>query len=161
MAEDGAKPVIERLFVIRRPLAGVPIKVGIFAHSALYLVESSGRGYILEYGAGPAHDGVLVHEAPVSSGELDADALTDAKGTKWSKQKVGVKLDGSVRVGVCDVALIMREVAQAGSYDVLTHNCHLVQEAVRRKLELPVDKPFAGELEKLTNVMQEAVREGL
>ena len=118
---------VKRVYVIRRPLQGVPIPaVGAMAHSALLLETESGKQSILEYGVGDGHNQVAL--TPI-----------DRLDPTWTRQVQGDVPDRDVTPE--DMLQIM-ELRAPPSYNAHDANCHLVQQRTREAVGIRVENPY-------------------
>jgi hypothetical protein len=147
------EPLVTNIKVIRRGLEPLTVKAERGAHSALLLTTDnpgagSGGTYVLEYMGDsnvyltPAKLEIKSIDEADSTMEIEADGFDATAGKvkrySWTSQLRGANFKRTDNHTPEGLKASMEEVAGISKYDLFKHNCHKVQEALRRKLRLDV-----------------------
>ncbi|KAK3739959.1 hypothetical protein QZH41_012799, partial [Actinostola sp. cb2023] len=148
---------IRRVYVIRRSLKILSFHYCTLAHSGLILEMTDGKQCILEYmDDGRSH---LYDANPTSTTNCwpwykrcKKLVMKDDKGNPytWTRQKYGTStsLYPAARV-TPQVAQRQMQARMGSNYDLVTNNCHLGQERLRRKWGMRVPNSYSPKLKSL------------
>lgn len=129
---------VDKLYVIRRGLGGIPVKSGCLAHSGLLLQTRDGNHHIVEYGVNHANKNEVTLKR-VDLSDSTAKSFKD-ESYSWTKQVHGVNL--SRQLSPEDIKSVMEDITKTNNYNLKNWNCHMAQEKTRRSLGLPVENSY-------------------
>lgn len=138
---------IRRVYVIRRNLSFIP-HVCQLAHSGLILEMKDGRQCVLEYmGDGRAH---LYDARPSSTRNCwfgkrcKVLKMKDDAGTKhtWTRQKYGTAFPRQLGTVIPQAAWRKMQSIMGYRYNLVTNNCHLAQEKLRKYWGMRVSQAY-------------------
>ncbi|KAH1913608.1 hypothetical protein KXW47_005355, partial [Aspergillus fumigatus] len=141
---------IDRTFVVRRALSGMPLGRDIVAHSGLLLLTQDSNYYLIERLVG--NEEVGFREVDIFVDKVySTHQVIVMNGLKWTKQLRG---EAVLRVCTVDEARTFFEThIREIKYDPQDNNCHSAQEHLRRWLGQSVseDRPFTKATKKFAS----------
>ncbi|XP_020904511.1 uncharacterized protein LOC110242819 [Exaiptasia diaphana] len=147
---------IRRVYVIRRNLSFSIFKWCALAHSGLILEMTDGKQCVLEY---MGNSRTYLYDAnPTSTTSCWIKrckklvmADEDGKEYTWTRQKYGTSTARypSARITPQKAKQRMKELMQSSTYNLLSHNCHIAQEKLRRDWGMTVPRAYTPNVQSI------------